>query len=195
MTEITPQDILESFNVSHNLLWNQITRFGFAGSNPRIQESQVQYTEQSERQRILLRKKYPADRLYLVSEDVVSTSSLDMGAKRGSLVAVIKKQDPMGDSTRWYVDNGALQGFLPKQNLEPCQRATCSVNGNSASTSPDSTPDLICMDSPEKEIKMTTVSNRQSQFYQNLDEAAEDSASEKSVDAQRYQNLNNVVSF
>ncbi|XP_046745325.1 dynamin-binding protein-like [Diprion similis] len=216
-TQITAQDILESFLVSHNLLWNQITRFGFAGSNPRIEESQVAWNEQSERQRNLLRSKYPTDRLYVVKENVVSTSSLDMGAKRGTIVAVIKNQDPMGDSTRWFVDNGALKGFLPSQNLEVLHRMSCvnSMNGNRASMSPDTiadsisldssevirteSPDLICMDSPEKESKTSSIAEIQSQFYQNLDDAVDDSQNDTTTGStsvpQHYQNLNDVFYY
>ncbi|XP_012258359.2 dynamin-binding protein-like [Athalia rosae] len=200
-TQIAPQDILESFLVSHNLLYNQITRFGLAGSNPRIEESQTECIEQTEKQRIMLRNKYSVDRLHVVKEDVVGTSSLDMGAKRGTLVAVIKKQDPMGDSSRWFVDNGALQGFLPSHSLEFRQRISTanSINGNRTTPSPDQTPDLICMDSPEKEVRPASVSNSQSQFYQNLKDVFDDSQSETSTSStnapQRYQNLNKIFYY
>lgn len=31
---------------------------------------------------------------------------MDLDISKGHLVAVIKKQDPMGNSTSWFVDNG-----------------------------------------------------------------------------------------
>lgn len=220
-TQITSQDILESFLVGHNLLWNQITRFSFAGSNPRIEESHSEWCEQNERQRITLRNKYSVEKLYKVKEDVVSTSSLDIGARRGTLVAVIKKQDPMGDSNRWFVDNGSIQGFLPKQNLERLaiwkreslgSIGSAGTNGTSGSTSPASTPDLICMDSPEKDLKSNLPIQKQNQVYRNLEETLleVDNENEKhyeitkssstitdcgQINDQRYQNLKDVVSI
>ncbi|XP_012147954.1 rho guanine nucleotide exchange factor 38 [Megachile rotundata] len=193
-TQLTSQDILESFLVNHNLLWNQITRFGFAGSNPRIEETQSKWCPQSERQRTALRNKYSSDKLYVVTENVVSTSSLDMGAACGTLVAVIKKQDPMGDTSRWFVDNGVAQGFLPSKCLQLQQLPrTEPYNEITTTNKPNSTnmPDLICMDSPEKELKTATQShlqelleldvNKDSHCYGNIEQIPR---------VQQYQNLN-----
>ncbi|KAG7201457.1 hypothetical protein KM043_004217 [Ampulex compressa] len=170
-TQLSPQDILESFIVNHNLLWNQITRFSFAGSNPRVEEAESKWCPQSERQRIILRNKYSTERLYIVTENIISTSSLDMGVTRGSIVAVIKKQDPMGDANRWYVDNGVAQGFLPSQKLQPFQQSQ-SVDQNSTilTTNQNNMPDLISMDSPEKEIKLTPESHLQDLLDLNINE-------------------------
>jgi len=114
--------VLESFLVNHNLVLNQITRFAFAGTNTRIDKDQSQSCKQTEEQRSSLREKYTADKLYMVVEDVASTSTLDVDAVRGTLVGVIKKQDPMGNTAKWYVDTGVTQGFLPSQKLRPVQR-------------------------------------------------------------------------
>ncbi|XP_043256259.1 dynamin-binding protein-like isoform X1 [Colletes gigas] len=152
-TQLSSQDILESFLVNHSLLWNQITRFAFAGSNPRIEEAEPA-CPQSERQRMKLRNKYSSDKLYIVTDNIVSTTSLDMGAVRGTLVAVIKKQDPMGDTSRWFVDNGVTQGFLPAKMLHLQQQPQSTSSDEISATnklSNTSMPDLICMDSPVKE--------------------------------------------
>ncbi|XP_076245277.1 rho guanine nucleotide exchange factor 37 isoform X2 [Calliopsis andreniformis] len=161
-TQLSTQDILESFLVNHSLLWNQITRFAFAGSNPRVEEAESVWCPQSERQRITLRKKYSSDKLYVVTENIVSTSSLDMGAVYGTLVAVIKKQDPMGDATRWFVDNGVTQGFLPAKVLQLQQMPQAALSYETTSTNKvinQPMPDLICMDSPEKELKSISPSH------------------------------------
>ncbi|XP_029035776.2 dynamin-binding protein-like [Osmia bicornis bicornis] len=191
-TQLSSQDILESFLVNHNLLWNQITRFTFAGSNPRIEEAQS-WCPQSEKQRIALRNKYSSDKLCVVTENIASTSSLDMGAARGTLVAVIKKQDPMGDASRWFVDNGVAQGFLPAKSLQ-IQQTPQSESSNEITTpnKPNSTnmPDLICMDSPEKEQKTTQSHlkelleldiNKETHCYGNIEQVPR---------VQQYQNLN-----
>lgn len=158
--------MLESFLVNHNLIWNQITRFVFAGTNTQIDEVQSQFCEQTEQQKFLLREKYTMDKLYVVIEDIVSSSTLDVSAARGTLIAVIKKQDPMGNAARWYVDTGVTQGFLPSQKLRPVQRqnqnhdqnATDIVATGRKSSSP---PNLMSLDSPEKEIKKASQSHLQ----------------------------------
>lgn len=187
--------------VNHSLLWNQITRFAFAGTNPRIEEEQSTWCPQSERQRISLRNKYSSDKLYFVTENIVSTSSLDMGAVRGTLVAVIKKQDPMGDVSRWFVDNGVAQGFLPAKSLQIQQVSHIELS-NEVPTSNKynntSMPDLICMDSPEKEPETISQSNLQNlldldvnnvikkepDYYGNIEQIPK---------VQQYQNLNYEV--
>lgn len=165
---LSSQDVLESFLVNHNLIWNQITRFAFAGANTRIDESQSQLCKQTEEQRSLLREKYSADKLYVVVEDIVSTSTLDVDAARGMLIGVIKKQDPMGNTTRWYVDTGIIQGFLPSQKLRPVQRQTQIVNHDSTASNvttvgkkSSSPPNLMSLESPEKEIKKMSSSHLQ----------------------------------
>ncbi|XP_054005474.1 dynamin-binding protein-like isoform X1 [Hylaeus anthracinus] len=195
-TQLSSQDILESFLVNHSLLWNQITRFAFAGSNPRIEEAESTWCPQSEKQRNTLRNKYTSDKLYIVTESVVSTSSLDMGAARGTLVAVIKKQDPMGDASRWFVDNGVAQGFLPSKVLQLQQVPQIPlsneiITANKLYNTP--TPDLICMDSPVKEketqshlqelleLSVTEKVKKETHCYGNIEQIPR---------VQQYQNLN-----
>ncbi|CAK9806350.1 Dynamin-binding protein [Anthophora quadrimaculata] len=198
-TQLSSQDILESFLVNHSLLWNQITRFAFAGANPRIEEVQSTWRPQSERERTTLRNKYSSDKLYIVTENIVSTSSLDMGAAHGTLVAVIKKQDPMGDTSRWFVDNGVSQGFLPSKSLQLQQMPQFELSNKVTTTykcnSNASMPDLICMDSPEKECKPTSQEHikelldlnineeikKQTHYYGNIEQIPR---------VQQYQNLN-----
>lgn len=194
---------MESFLVNHSLLWNQITRFAFAGLNSRIEEAQSTWCPQGERQRIALRKKYSSDKLYVVTENIASTSSLDMGAAHGTLVAVIKKQDPMGDATRWFVDNGVAQGFLPSKSLQ-LQQVTQAELPNEATTSDrysntSVSSNLICMDSPEKEIKTTSQSHLKELLDLNINEDAKKENHyygniEQIPRVQQYQNLNYEVS-
>lgn len=188
--------------MNHNLVWNQITRFSFAGTNTRADdEGQTQLCTQSEKQKSLLREKYAVDKLYIVIEDVASTSTLDVGAVRGTLVAVIKKQDPMGDPARWYVDTGTTQGFLPSHKLKPAQQSpprdrTATTDAAASRKSP---PNLMSLDSPEKEIKKTSQSHLQdllsldinketrvNQTYSNIPETPR---------TQIYQNINSEVSI
>lgn len=151
--------------MNHNLIWNQITRFAFADTNPRTNEVQSQVCEQTEQQRFLLREKYTVDKLYVVIEDIASSSTLDISAARGTLIAVIKKQDPMGNIARWYVDTGVTQGFLPSQKLRSVQRqnqqhdqTTTNIAAGRKNSSPSN---LMSLDSPEKEIKKASQSHLQ----------------------------------
>ncbi|XP_017788298.1 PREDICTED: LOW QUALITY PROTEIN: dynamin-binding protein-like [Habropoda laboriosa] len=173
-TQLSSQDILESFLVNHSLLWNQITRFAFAGTNPKIEEAESTWRPQSEKERTTLRNKYSSDKLYVVTENVVSTTFLDMGAAHGTLVAVIKKQDPMGDTSRWFVDNGVAQGFLPSKSLQLQQVPQFDLSNNVTAThkcnSNTSMPDLICMDSPEKECKPISQDHFQELLDLNINE-------------------------
>ncbi|XP_060822465.1 dynamin-binding protein-like isoform X1 [Bombus pascuorum] len=198
-TQLSRSDILESFLVNHNLLWNQITRFAFAGLNSRIEETQSTWCPQGERQRIALRKKYSSDKLYVVTENVISTSSLDMGAAYGTLVAVIKKQDPMGDATRWFVDNGVAQGFLPSKSLQlqpvPQAELPNEVTTSDRYSNTSVSSNLICMDSPEKEIKTTSQSHLKELLDLNINEDIKKENHyygniEQIPRVQQYQNLN-----
>ncbi|KAI4488097.1 hypothetical protein M0804_004945 [Polistes exclamans] len=195
-TQVSLKDILESFLVNHNLLWNQIARFSFGGTNSRTEEEKGEMYSQSEKERIFLRKKYPRDKLYIVTENVMKSTSFDLGAARGSLVAVIKNQDPMGDTTRWLIDNGADKGFLPAHKLQSLQlqqpTKQTSLESNSYSNT-DSMPDLISMASPEKEIKSSSESNSQSLLYLNIDEELNTNQIYSNIEeiskTQQYQNL------
>ncbi|KAK0082994.1 hypothetical protein PV325_009538 [Microctonus aethiopoides] len=184
-TQVTPEDIHQSFLVNHNLLWNQISRFNFAGVNPNVAEPTIDILPQSDEQRIILISKNSPDKLFIARENVISTSSLDLGITKGTVVAVIKRQDPAGDSSRWFVDNGTTKGFVPSNILDPfCQQFRGSTqNNNDVVDSRTSTPDLMCLDSPVKEIKSNLISldsplresiestfgNSQSSLYSNID--------------------------
>jgi len=191
--------VLESFLVNHNLIWNQITRFAFAGTNTRIDEDQTQLSKQTEEQRSSLREKYTADKLYVVVEDISSTSTLEVDATRGTLVGVIKKQDPMGNPARWYVDTGVTQGFLPSQKLRSVQRQSqhhdqITSDVAAAGRKSASPPNLMSLNSPEKEIKKVFSSHLQdllsldqeTKIYHNYSNVPE------TPRVQVYQNIQNI---
>ncbi|XP_012277640.1 dynamin-binding protein [Orussus abietinus] len=167
LAHVTSQNILESFLVNHNLLWNQISRFNVTGINSKKEDSYSKWSIQNDRLRAVLRAKYPAEKLYIVTESVIGISPLDMGAGRGTLVAVIKKQDPMGTTTTWFVDNGVQQGFLSSQHLRPIQEREYGCPGTNEESSRSSTPDLMSLDSPEKQSS-TLIPERVEHRYSNL---------------------------
>ena len=45
---------------------------------------------------------------------------MELSVQAGDLVGVLQKKDPMGDVSRWYVDNGSdIDGFVPSRVLMP----------------------------------------------------------------------------
>ena len=57
--------------------------------------------------------------IHSVIEDYDPIDLFDLRARKGDLVIVIKRKDPTGLSSRWFVDNGKEKGFLPEKLLEP----------------------------------------------------------------------------
>ncbi|XP_046405792.1 dynamin-binding protein-like isoform X2 [Ischnura elegans] len=144
-------DILEVFGVKHSLVSNQIGRFSFVTKNfsldpsetrsenksPILGSSQVggsQQVSQNYSQRVYLQSRYPPDKLFVAKDSYSGADPLDLPVTAGTLVAVIKNQDPMGNNKRWFVDSGGIQGFLPAAILGPMSgEANNSVDQNSAS--------------------------------------------------------------
>merc|ERR1712064_223841 len=54
---------------------------------------------------------------------------MDMSVRKGELVGIIKEQDPTGRGQRWYVDNGASQGFIPSTILQAANGDMTSPEG------------------------------------------------------------------
>ncbi|XP_011304837.1 dynamin-binding protein-like [Fopius arisanus] len=198
-TQVTPQDLLQSFLINHNLLWNQISRFSFAGVNPKVECPTVEVSNQNEKDKKTLMGKYHRNSLFVVKDKVVSTSSFDLGAARGTVVAVIKRQDPMGDTTRWLVDNGSVKGFIHNSSLEPIPQPRSPQNNNDVADYGNVPGDLMSLDSPVKEIKENLISldspikqssssiSLQNSLYENL---GDDNENQRvGVQQSRYQNL------
>ncbi|XP_008543725.1 dynamin-binding protein [Microplitis demolitor] len=161
-TQNPSEDILQSFLINHNLLWNQISRFSFAGVNPRVEEPSADVSPQKDKHKTQLLGKYQRDKLFIVKDNLVSTSTLDLGASKGTIVAVIKTQDPMGDSSRWFVDNGFTQGFMPSKMLEALTQTKINFNNNYNNNdvvdSRSNTPDLMSLESPVKNVNTNLIS-------------------------------------
>ena len=80
--------------------------------------------------------------MYQATQTYLPSDALDIGVNPGDLVGVIQTKDPMGNSKRWFVDNGESQGFLPAHILNPIGDEAdlkCIPNDNTANTSTTST--------------------------------------------------------
>ncbi|CAG2108460.1 unnamed protein product [Medioppia subpectinata] len=67
---------------------------------------------QSASQRMYLQARYQSHQLYVATAAYEAIDVLDIYLNVGDLVGVVKRQDPMGNSHRWYVDTGSAQGFV-----------------------------------------------------------------------------------
>nr|CAD7396633.1 unnamed protein product [Timema cristinae] len=130
-------DLLETYILKHTLIWSHLGRYTFSpkvvkmdSTLKRNSKSPVQnlgqdnanFTKevnQSYSQRAYLHSRYTSDILYRIKYDYNSKNQLEVSVKSGDLIAVIKKQNPMGDPNVWFVDNGETQGFLPIFCLMP----------------------------------------------------------------------------
>ena len=80
---------------------------------------------QSSGLRTFLRGKYAAAKLYQSRELYTPKDALDIAVNPGDLVGIIQKKDPMGNTKRWFVDNGITQVNLgvysgAKNKLNTC---------------------------------------------------------------------------
>lgn len=69
----------------------------------------------------VLRNKYHTDSLYMVNARCDIKEPLDLAANSGLIVAVIKREDPMGNTGRWFVDAG---GERTKRVYDHCNYLT-----------------------------------------------------------------------
>lgn len=167
--QVTLKNILESFLVNHNLLYNQISRLKSPITNFEIEEGPNKLSPQSERLRSHLKSHYSPQKLYIVTENIEGATSLDLSAITGTWVAVIKEKDPTGDVSKWFVDNGTKKGFLPSRCLKPLRNLQ-QGNQNQVESSQSSTSDLISLESPVKESKAKVdQSSSQSLWYMNFE--------------------------
>ncbi len=61
---------------------------------------------QSESQRLYVQQLYPAERLFKVKHDFLGAQMMDIPLTQGTIVGVIKEEDPMGNKDKWFIDNG-----------------------------------------------------------------------------------------
>ncbi|RWS26099.1 dynamin-binding protein-like protein, partial [Leptotrombidium deliense] len=140
-------DIVETFQVKHNLVIDRmlcdlaiIPKHVFPGvsnsgtasldrrnssktpkSSPGSSSVSFQsllHSPQSPQQKLFLRNVYQ-QRVFEVNQDYDAIDVLDLRAKKGDVVGVVKDKDPSGNTNRWFVDNGSAKGFLPCRILQP----------------------------------------------------------------------------
>ncbi|XP_071795699.1 dynamin-binding protein-like isoform X1 [Asterias amurensis] len=160
-------DIMKTFEISMMAAMEEIHKFPFVpksldkkgdrrsvyGSNsepvPPPSLPKPQPASQSDKQKISVNSRYPSNRVFLVSTDFKAQQPMDISVKKGELVGIIKEQDPTGSGIRWYIDNGASQGFVPSSILK-------TENDAAAPAAPDD---------DEDEWDNFTQMQQQAQYY------------------------------
>ncbi|XP_060600794.1 dynamin-binding protein-like isoform X2 [Ruditapes philippinarum] len=137
---LNEENIIEEFNIKHTSVVDKLAMLSFMPKtfSPRVADqkqekknkrmsldsSMLRSTEavpQIDSQRIFVTQKYPANKLFRVSETHIAVDALDISLCEGDVVGVIVEKDPMGNKERWFVDNGASKGFISKKLLIPYQ--------------------------------------------------------------------------
>nr|XP_039264334.1 dynamin-binding protein-like isoform X2 [Styela clava] len=90
-------------------------------TNVKPQDSPTTCKRQSVEDRKELMQKHPKQ-LYVAEKNYTASQLMDIECCDGDLLAVLKKQDPMGNKNRWFVERGGganATGFLPSTILRP----------------------------------------------------------------------------
>ncbi|KAM4706634.1 rho guanine nucleotide exchange factor 38 [Discoglossus pictus] len=74
---------------------------------------------QNESHRCKLLSTYGADKLYQAKRKCNATQELDIDLYEGELVAIVEHKDPLGSTSRWFVDTGILTGYVYSSFLKP----------------------------------------------------------------------------
>ena len=133
-----------------------------------------------------------------MTRSVSGATPHDLSATKGTIVGVIKTQDPMGDSSKWFVDNGSMKGFVESQYLEISDESKLIEESVNAACIDDSV-DLMSLDSPVKEAKRYSADLQS--LYSNLSDEQDPPPNYENlagIDAeprQLYENIQDEVSF
>ncbi|KAF6025863.1 DNMBP [Bugula neritina] len=114
-------DVVGQFDKAYGLVESQVTELtstrqtrksSSKKSNARIQQTQTPVVRE------LLCTKYPS-KLYVVAANYHPSDTMELALHQGDLIGVIQQKDPMGNDSRWYVDNGAGMGFIQRSHIRP----------------------------------------------------------------------------
>ncbi|ESO86909.1 hypothetical protein LOTGIDRAFT_71852, partial [Lottia gigantea] len=125
---------IETFNVKHTSVLDRISGLSFIprGFNPKYDSlhrqdsvktekkkriSDTGLSIQSESQKVFVIQQFPRDKLYQVNRNYKASDLMDLCLNQGTVVGVLKEQDPMGNKDKWFVDDGSNKGFIHKSAL------------------------------------------------------------------------------
>ncbi|CAB3363327.1 Hypothetical predicted protein [Cloeon dipterum] len=91
---------------------------GSTKTSPYLSVERTEDRTQSPSRKSFLLSKYPLNKVFKVTQSWTKSEVLDLSVQEGDIVAVIKQQDPMGSTERWYVDDGENKGFVAQKCLQ-----------------------------------------------------------------------------
>ncbi|XP_018409975.1 PREDICTED: rho guanine nucleotide exchange factor 38 [Nanorana parkeri] len=74
---------------------------------------------QTESHRCKLLSTYGADKLYQAKRKCNASQDQDIDLYEGELAAIVEYKDPLGSTSRWFVDTGLTQGYVYSSFLKP----------------------------------------------------------------------------
>lgn len=74
---------------------------------------------QTDAHRSKLLSTYGAEELYRAKRKCNATQEHDINLLEGELVAVLEQKDPLGSTSRWFVDTGCAKGYVYSSFLKP----------------------------------------------------------------------------
>lgn len=81
------------------------------------QSKQMAVTAQTTNSREAISSKYRPQDIFAATQDFAAVDVMDISLRRGEWLGVLKRQDPMNNHSRWFVDNGISKGFVPAKFL------------------------------------------------------------------------------
>lgn len=77
----------------------------------------IQFHFQTTNAKESIQNRFAPTDIYCANTDYQALDVLDLAIRANEWVGVVKRQDPMGNTQRWFVDNGLRQGFVPCKYL------------------------------------------------------------------------------
>ncbi|XP_052800094.1 dynamin-binding protein-like isoform X2 [Mya arenaria] len=135
---LSEEGLVEQFNIRHSAIVDRLALLSFMPRtfSPRVADAKqekrnkrmsldssslmlksMEAVPQVDSQRVYVTQQYTPSKLFKVTETHVAMDSMDISVCGGDVVGVIMDKDPMGNKERWFVDNGAIKGFMPRKLL------------------------------------------------------------------------------
>nr|XP_009861636.1 dynamin-binding protein-like [Ciona intestinalis] len=174
LASLDSTSLMEEFNHEHNQVVFDVSRFlivpGSFGAlistksnEEHRRRSSVRSTTsipsipiQTQQQRDHVTTKHPPPSIHVCTSPHHPTQKVELAVNTGDIVGVMKTQDPMGNTQRWFVDNGASQGFLPCSILHPY--TPNHLTPNSPTTPRHMNPTFTPEQTPSPKPRRRTVS-------------------------------------
>ncbi|KAH3885546.1 hypothetical protein DPMN_009541, partial [Dreissena polymorpha] len=135
---LSDEGIVDQFNIRHTAIVDRLAQLSFMPRTfcPRVADAKqdkknkrmsldsnspmLKSTEavpQMDSQKVYVTQQYVGGKLFRVTETHIAQDPMDISVCGGDVVGVIMEKDPMGNKERWFVDNGAMKGFIPRKLL------------------------------------------------------------------------------